>query len=52
MTHRYPPPPSLEELGLLPPGAAVGTRGSGLFLSADGGRTWHPAGTGGKSAGG
>jgi hypothetical protein len=29
MTHRYPPPPSLEELGLLPPGAAVGGRRSG-----------------------
>jgi hypothetical protein len=29
MTHRYPPPPSLEELGLLPPGAAAGGRRSG-----------------------
>jgi hypothetical protein len=29
MAHRYPPPPSLEELGLLPPGAAGGGRRSG-----------------------
>jgi hypothetical protein len=29
MTHRYPPPPSLEELGLVPPGAAAGGRRSG-----------------------
>ena len=29
MTHRYPPPPSLEELGLVPPGAAGGGRRSG-----------------------
>src|SRR5918992_4646719 len=29
MTHRYPPPPSPEELGLVPPGAAAGGRRSG-----------------------
>ena len=29
MTHRYPPPPSLEELGLVPPGGAAGGRRSG-----------------------
>jgi hypothetical protein len=29
MTHRYPPPPSLEELGLVSPGAAAGGRRSG-----------------------
>jgi hypothetical protein len=29
MAHRYPPPPSPEELGLVPPGAAAGGRRSG-----------------------
>ncbi len=32
MTHRYPPPPSLEELGLVPLGAAAGGRRSGADL--------------------
>lgn len=32
MTHRYPPPPSLEELGLVPPGGAAGGRRSGDAL--------------------
>ena len=29
MTHRYPPPPSLEALGLVPPGTPAGGRRSG-----------------------
>jgi hypothetical protein len=32
MTHRYPPPPSLAELGLEPPEAAAGGRRSGQDL--------------------
>ena len=32
MTHRYPPPPSLAELGLEPPEAAAGGRRSGKDL--------------------
>ena len=33
MTHRYPPPPSLEELGLVPPGAPGPGRRSGDELA-------------------